>query len=83
MGVNSVWTLKLAVQTHEEGEVWVADCPALDIASQGSDPKDAIEMLKEALQLVMEHCLQKNTWMEFLEERGVAPTRHSVGPGRS
>ena len=78
MGVDFVWTLKLAVQTHEEAGVWVANCPALDIASQGSDPQDAVEMLKEAFQLVMEHCLEQNTWMAFLEERGVTPTRHSV-----
>lgn len=78
MGVDAVWTLKLAVRTHEEHGVWVADCPALDIASQGSDPRDAVKMLREAVELVMERCLEKNTWMAFLEERGVTPTRHSV-----
>ncbi len=78
MGVDVVWTLKLAVRTHEEDGIWVAICPALDIASQGSDSQDAVKMLKEAVQLVMEHCLEKNTWMAFLEERGVTPTRHSV-----
>lgn len=78
MGVDCVWTLKLAIQTHEENDVWVANCPALDIASQGNDPEDAIKMLKEALQLVMEHCLEENTWMAFLEERGVTPSRDSM-----
>ena len=72
------WTLKLAVRTHEEHGVWVADCPALEIASQGSHPRDAVKMLREAVELVMERCLEKNTWMAFLEERGVTPTRHSV-----
>lgn len=74
MGVDAVWTLKLAVRTHEEHGVWVADCPALDIASQGSDPRDAVKMLREAVELVMGRCLEKNTWMAFLEERGVTPT---------
>ncbi len=39
-------------------------------------------MLREAVELVMEHCLEKNTWMTFLEERGVTPTRHSVGTSK-
>ena len=78
MSVDAVWTLKLAVRTHEEDGVWVADCPALDIASQGNDPGDAVQMLQEALELVMERCLEKNTWVAFLEERGVTPTRHSM-----
>lgn len=78
MGVDAVWTLKLAVRTHEENGVWVADCPALDIASQGNDPEDAVKMLREAVGLVMERCLEKNTWIAFLEERGVTPTRHSM-----
>ena len=82
MGVDAVWTLKLAVKTHEEQGVRVADCPALDIASQGSDPEDAVRMLREAVELVMEHCLEKNTWMTFLEERGVTPTRHSVATSK-
>ena len=74
-GVRVAGTLKLPVQTHEEDGVWVANCAALDIASQGCDPEDALQMLKETLQLVMEHCLEENTWTAFLEERGVAPVR--------
>lgn len=74
----AVWTVRLPVAVKKEGATFVASIPALDIASQGDNRDDAVAMLKEAATLVMEHCLEKGTWMRFLDERGVTPTRHSV-----
>lgn len=74
----AVWTVKLPVSVKKEGAVFVATIPALDIASQGDSRDEAVAMLEEAAGLVVEHCLEKGTWMRFLDEKGVAPTRHSV-----
>lgn len=74
----AIWTVKLPVSVKKEGEVFVASIPALDIVTQGDSREDAMAMLEEAASIVMEHCLEKGTWMQFLAECGVTPTRHSV-----
>ena len=42
------------IQTWKEGLVYVADCPTLRIASQGSTEQEAIDNLKEAVDLYFE-----------------------------
>lgn len=37
-----------------EGELYVAVCPELDIASQGKTVEEALENLKEAIELYLE-----------------------------
>lgn len=39
---------------NKEGEVFVALCPELDIASQGSSIEEALVNLKEAIELYLE-----------------------------
>ena len=45
---------KLAVLTWKEGDVYVADCPAVRIASQGDSEEEALHNLKEAIELYFE-----------------------------
>ena len=45
---------KLAVLTWKEGDVYVADCPAVRIASQGDTEQEALDNLKEAIKLYFE-----------------------------
>ena len=74
----AVWTVRLPVVVKKEGGGFVATIPALDIASQGGSREEAVLMLDEAAKLVVEHCVKKGTWMKFLADRGVTPTRHSA-----
>ena len=74
----TVWTVKLPVSVKKEGKKFVAEIKALDIASQGDNPEDAVAMLEEAANMVFQHCIEKGTWMRFLDDRGVTPPRHSV-----
>lgn len=46
--------VKLAVLTWKEGEVYVADSPAVQIASQGDTEQEALDNLKEAIELYFE-----------------------------
>ena len=46
--------LKLSAIITKEGNEYVALCPELDIASQGSTIENALEMLKEAVELYLE-----------------------------
>ena len=45
---------KFPANIWREGEVFVADCPMLGIASQGITKKEAIANLKEAIELYFE-----------------------------
>lgn len=46
--------LRMPVLTWKEGEVYVADCPAVRIASQGDTEQEAMDNLKEAIELYFE-----------------------------
>ena len=46
--------IRLAVLTWKEGDVFVADCPPVRIASQGDTEQEALENLKEAIELYFE-----------------------------
>ena len=46
--------VKLPVLTWKEGDVYVADCPAVRIASQGDTEQEAVHNLKEAIELYFE-----------------------------
>ena len=48
---------KLAVLAWKEGEVYVADCPAVRIASQGDTEEEALQNLREAVELHFEDAL--------------------------
>ena len=45
---------RLPVLTWKEGDVYVADCPAVRIASQGDNEAEALQNLKEAIELYFE-----------------------------
>ena len=45
---------KFPANVWREGEVFVADCPVLGIASQGITKEEAIANLKEAIELYAE-----------------------------
>lgn len=47
-------TCKFSAIIHEEGKWHVSWCPELDVASQGETVEEAIENLKEAVELYLE-----------------------------
>jgi predicted RNase H-like HicB family nuclease len=49
---------------------WVTGCPKLDIYSQGKTEEEAKKCLKEAIELWVEDCLERNTLDEALQEVG-------------
>ena len=71
-----VWTVKVHVDAYREGSAWVATCP-LDVASHGGTRQEAHDMLKEALTLFFEGCLEHGILWDELESRGLAPTASS------
>jgi len=47
-------TYRFSAIVHKEGKWYVSCCPELDIASQGETIEEAIESLKEAIELYLE-----------------------------
>jgi predicted RNase H-like HicB family nuclease len=45
---------KLSAVITKEGDMYVSLCPELDIASQGKTVEDALDNLKEAVELYLE-----------------------------
>lgn len=45
---------KFTVHLWQEGELWVAQCLEVDVASQGATEEEALANLKEALELYFE-----------------------------
>lgn len=67
-----MWSLAVQVEAHREDGEWVATCPVLGVASQGSSRKQALAMLREALTLFVETCEARGTLWSVLEKRGLA-----------
>lgn len=53
--------LSITIERDEDG-VWVAGCPSIPgCVSQGDTKDDAVENLKEAIQLYLEVCAEEAT----------------------
>ena len=52
---------------------WIAVCPAIGVASQGSTASEARKSLKEAVQLWFESCIERGTLERALQESNFRP----------
>jgi len=60
--------LTLTAVVHKEEDMYVAECPEVETASQGKTVEDAVKNLKEATELYLEEFPLKN------KERSVITT---------
>lgn len=67
-GYGLAWTVAVQVEAHREGSVWVATCPALDVASHGDTKQESHRMLEEALTAFFEDCCEHDTLLDVLAE---------------
>jgi predicted RNase H-like HicB family nuclease len=67
----------------QEGDVWVAGFPRLDVYSQGDTADDAKENASEALRLWVDSCLDRGTLGEALRELGWHRFAEGITPARS
>ena len=75
--------IKLPAELHREREAWVASCPQLHVASQGSTPEEAWTMLQEATALFIEGWREEGIMDRVLEETGLTPATDTSGDERS
>lgn len=70
---------QLTAIIEREGEGYVALCPQLDIASQGSNIKEAKDNLREALELFFESASPSELKQRLSEEVYITSVDVSVG----
>jgi len=63
--------VNIPVVTRKEGDVVVADCPLLDIISQGNTVEEARKNLVEAVGLFLGTCIDMGTFSQVMKECGL------------
>lgn len=62
--------LCLTCYVREEDSEWLAGCPSLDVHTQADSKKEACEALREAVQLWLESCVERETLPAAMRELG-------------
>jgi predicted RNase H-like HicB family nuclease len=62
--------VKLQACTRQKGAVWLAWCPPIDVMTQAETERQAMESLREAVELWFESCISRNVLDEALVEAG-------------
>lgn len=57
-------------EIYQEGTLYVAICPELDVSSFGTTPREAEDSLREAVSAFLEGCEALGSLTEVLEEAG-------------
>ncbi len=65
--------IRLPVTLFRENGVHVAQCPILDVASQGETEEEAMRNIHEAITLFIKTCFELGTLDEVLKECGFRP----------
>ncbi|HEV7570286.1 MAG TPA: hypothetical protein VGQ21_02210 [Thermoanaerobaculia bacterium] len=60
-------------------ERWIAVCPSIGVASQGTDANDARRCIDEAVQLWFESCIERGTLERALQESNFRPLHTAEG----
>lgn len=77
--IATVMQLQLTAIIEREGDLYVALCPELDIASQGATIEQARENLKEALELYFEVAPEEEVRARLRSEVYVTKVEVNVG----
>ena len=73
---------KLAVSVKKRRAWYLAVCPILDLAAQGSTPKKAIASLRSAVRGFVADCFERGVLDEVMKNAGFGPPK-SGAAGRS
>ena len=66
-------TVKIPTRTTREVDVFIANCPLLDVVTQGCTKIEARQHLVEAVTAFLVTCLQMNTFDQVMKQCGLAP----------
>ncbi len=71
-------SFKLPANVTREGDLFVSECPILDVVSQGRSQSEAIQNLEEAAILFLETCVEMGTLTQVLGECGFTPDHAAI-----
>ena len=71
--LHVTFTIKVPIEIIKRNNVYVACCPILDVNSQGENEANAIENIKDAIQLFLISCFERGVLDKALKERGFTP----------
>ncbi|PIE59308.1 MAG: hypothetical protein CSA32_04505 [Desulfobulbus propionicus] len=71
--------MRVPVCMQQEGDVVIARCPLLEVASQGCSEKEARANLVEALSLFIETCIEMGTLDTVLKQSGFRQVAQKQG----
>jgi hypothetical protein len=66
-------SVELPVTVKQEGDMFVAYSPAVDLSSCGSTEKEAIDMFNEAVRIFFDDLVEQNTVHQVLTDLGWKP----------
>jgi predicted RNase H-like HicB family nuclease len=64
MNSSVVVEIALPANIRREADWWIANCPALDVCSQGPSRDEALVNLEDAVVFFIESCLERGTLFE-------------------
>ena len=67
---TTYYSVKLNVWFRRDGRQWLVRCPALDVITQAETQRQALESLREAVELWFESCIERRVLGEALGELG-------------
>ncbi len=67
---RSSLNVSVQVALFQEGDIWVAYCPALEVSSYGDDKDEAKEAFEEAMQIFLSETDRKGTLERYLLKLG-------------
>ena len=70
--------IKVPIKTIKRKNIYVTCCSVLDICSQGKNEKEAIENIKDAINLFLISCFERGVLDKALKECGFVPERGHV-----
>ena len=71
--VISIKVKLMATIEKEESGIYCVQCPALGVASQGMNTREAKKNIVEAVELFIESCFERGVLNEVLEKQGFQP----------
>lgn len=67
------FTFKLPVEIKHKGQWFIANCPILDVITQGRTEEEAKVNLGEALSLFLMSCYERETLYKVMRDCGFSP----------
>jgi predicted RNase H-like HicB family nuclease len=81
--VQATFTIKVPIEIVKRNNIYVVCCPILDVHSQGRNKSQAIENIKDAVNLFLVSCFERGVLDKALKECGFAPQNkpvHEISP---